>query len=106
MSVALALPVVDDKIGVFAGDAGAADRENPFQTGRFDQSRGIVIGRIAKHRPAVGGTGWLGQIAPFKELADTPLGGLAVARLQPQVGGDKPFIRPRLSAGCFSRHSR
>src|SRR5450755_104355 len=82
--------VVDDEIRVFFRDHGIADAIT-LESGRFDQSRGMIAGRILEHRAAAPLTRRLGLPAPLGERAHAAAR-LTRARLELQLGGQKPFL--------------
>jgi hypothetical protein len=82
---------VDDEVRMLFRHARAAAGA-AFQSAGLDQARGVAAGRIAEHASGVGQAEGLGGHAPCEELLDAGAGALAIAALEPEVGGDEPFL--------------
>ena len=79
-------PVINNKVGLFLGAAGAANAV-PLESGGIDQARGVVAGWVTEHRTGIGLIGRLRTGTPVQQLADAHLEGIAGAGGQTQEIG-------------------
>src|SRR4051812_18729168 len=65
-----------------------------FEPARFDESRGVITGRIAEHRACVRQAQGLGRDSTLQQLADSFAGARAVTGRKTKACFHEPLVDP------------